>query len=238
MREGKRPFLRKGNRGLTPIDSSDPNNIELEQFDNRVKAITGKVSEAIVNNDRGAAKKAFRERDELTEKAKNEIRQKDKQIAKDAFSPISTATVGIDVRLVDAAMNNGTINFKKHYDKVPDSLKNTSSADLEPKKALLVAVELVIDTQHFAREYTTEKAIKDHFDEAQPVTDEVVILEIFNEITPQKRIELERDMAKLYTYIALNSPDRDIDDKLIGPALARAYVDYRATLKALQLQQS
>ena len=116
---------------------------------------------------------------------------------------------------------------------------------MEPIKQQRVAVELIVNTQKFVRENdgalnASEGSAKyeEVFSEILPVTEDASIIRVFNRITPEKRTHLEEDMAKFYTFIALTSEDPNIDDKLVGPSLASAYIDYRASLVALQLRNA
>lgn len=233
----KRNHLRQDGRTVSGIKSSEES-VELEVFQKRNQEITDELANAIDKNDRKAVRKAINKRDNLRLEARKEMKRRDSNIAKDAFLATSSATEGIDERIVERAMANGSANFDVHYEKVPASLKNLPASDLQPEKVQKVSVELIVATQDVVRKNNSKEALDKAFEGILPVTDEKIILEVFNEITPQDRRQLSDDMAKFYTYVAITSPDPNIEDKLVGPALARAYVDYRATLKAYQLRQA
>lgn len=231
----KRPHMRKKEDQVGIIGNREQ--VELETFKKESQKIADKFVDGVKDNNRETIQQVLNEREDLSAAAIAERRRKDKQLRRDAFISLSPATAGKDERLVDAAMAAGTSSYDKHYNDTPEVLQDLSSTDLEPEKVQKITFDLIHKTQLLVRK-NDGKSVDSYFADALPVTDDKVILELFNLITPQNEAHLKADIAKFYEFVSYNSTDPNIDNKLIGPALARSYVDYVAILKSTELRNT
>ena len=199
--------------------------------------LSSDFAEAIAEDNRVKAQNVLSERDNLNRDAMREFKKRDRTTVSEAFLPLTESTKHYDERIVDRSMSVGTTNYDKYLKETPDNLKDLSTTDLAPDRVQEVAVSLIVSTRNIvAREgFTVDDVEKEVFKGIPPISDDPKILELINELTPNEKSDLEDDVRAFYTYLSINHPGGK-DFKIVGPPLAKAYLDYRAMLVTLSIR--